>query len=396
MRVMVIHNRYRSTSASGENAVAEQEIALLRSAGHEVVTYERESDEINGFSLPRKALVPASVIWSQHDHRALRRVLRSTKPDVAHVHNTFPLISPAAIHACGSERVPVVTTLHNYRLICANGLLFRDGAPCERCVGHSPWSGVLYACYRGSRTATFPIALNIATHRLFGTWVKGVSRFVVLSDFARRTFAASGLPESKLRVKPNFVPRPDRVRSDAGESILYLGRLSAEKGVDLLLESGADSRLDVLIVGDGPERQALTAMAARRNAPAQFLGHLPRDRCLDLLRRARMLILPSRVYEGFPIAILEAYAHGVPVIAPSHGPFPEIVENERTGMLFEPGNARDLAAKIQALQHEDVSHAMGDQARRRYEERYTPERSLELLMDIYGEAVSGSRRPDRS
>jgi glycosyltransferase involved in cell wall biosynthesis len=395
MRVMVIHNRYRS-SASGENAVAEQEIALLRSAGHEVVTYERESDEISGFSLPRKALLPARVIWSQEDHRALRRLLRSTEPDVAHVHNTFPLISPAAVHACGIERVPVVTTLHNYRLVCANGLLFRDGAPCELCVGHGPWSGVLHACYRTSRTATLPIALNIATHRRFGTWADGVSRFVVLTEFARRKFAASGLPESKLRVKPNFVPRPDRVRSDAGEFVLYLGRLSAEKGIDLLLEASADSQLDVLIVGDGPERPAITAMAARRNISARFLGHLPRDRCLDLLQRARMLIVPSRVYEGLPITILEAYAHGVPVIAPSHGPFPEIVENGRTGMLFEPGNARNLAARIQALEHPDVSRAMGDQARRRYVERYTPELNLELLMDIYREATRGSRRFDRS
>jgi Glycosyltransferase Family 4 len=173
LRIVVVHNRYRSAQPSGENLVVEQEAELLRAAGHEVVPYERASDDIVGFSLPRRTLVPGRVVWSPEDRGRLARLLEEVRPDVVHLHNTFPLISPSVIEACRTHGVPVVATLHNFRLMCANAQLLRDGWPCDLCVGHIPWRGVAYRCYRGSARATIPIALGIQVHRSRQTWTRG-------------------------------------------------------------------------------------------------------------------------------------------------------------------------------------------------------------------------------
>jgi glycosyltransferase involved in cell wall biosynthesis len=395
-KVLVVHNRYRSRFVSGENRMVEQEVELLRRAGDTVVPYVRESDEIADFGSGASAWLPARVVWSPQDRRALTRLVARERPDIAHVHNTFPLISPSAIHALASLGIPTVMTLHNFRLFCANGLLFRDGHPCEECLGSSPLPGVVHGCYRGSRAATAPIALSTTAHRWLGTWNR-VASFVTLSSFAREKVIAGGLPPARVVVKPNFVQPPSRVREGPGAQYVFLGRLTPEKGADVLVSAWSAELGRLLVAGDGPERRGLEQQARAHGGTVRFLGSLSPQECGELLRSARALVVPSRAYEGFPVAVVEAYAHGVPVIAPAHGAFPEVVEDGVTGLLFRAGDAADLRARMRTLADPQRSLEMGAAARHAYETRYTPERNLRALHAIYGRAMRGAgSRAERS
>jgi glycosyltransferase involved in cell wall biosynthesis len=388
MRIVVVHNRYRSAQPSGENLVVDQEAALLRSAGHEVIGYERESDDIHRSPLAQRALVPARVVWSPADRAALSNLLERSRPDVVHLHNTFPLISPSVLAASRTRGVPVVATLHNFRLLCANAQLLRDGGPCELCVGRVPWRAVAHRCYRDSALATAPIALGIQVHRSRRTWLDGVTRFIAVTEFVKQRFVAGGLPAMHIRVKPNFVPRPARRRHGPGGYMLFLGRLSPEKGLDLLLDAWSPELGELLVVGDGPSRVELEARAARHGSSVRFLGNQSRERCMELLRGARGLVVASRVYETFGLVVVEAYAHGVPAVAPALGALPELVQHGKTGLLFAPGDSGDLRSRLVQLSNPQVSTRMGEEALRSYEASYTPERNLAQLLDIYREAIA--------
>jgi glycosyltransferase involved in cell wall biosynthesis len=388
LRIVVVHNRYRSAQPSGENLVVEQEADLLRAAGHEVVPYLRSSDEIAGFSLPRRTLVPGRVVWSPEDRGRLARLLGEVRPDVVHLHNTFPLISPSVIEACRGRGVPVVATLHNFRLMCANAQLLRDGRPCDLCVGHIPWRGVAHRCYRGSAGASIPVAVGIQVHRSRQTWTRGVTIFIALTEFVRQQYLAGGFPGDRIRIKPNFVPRPRRGRAGAGSYFLYLGRLSAEKGVDVLLDAWDPELGRLLVVGDGPARAELEARAGRHGDSVEFLGTQPRERCMELLTDARALVIASRVHETFGLVAVEACAHGVPAVAPASPAFPELIRDGQTGLLFSPGDPEDLRRRLRQLLDPDRSMRMGVRARQRYEADYTPERNLATLLAIYREAIA--------
>jgi glycosyltransferase involved in cell wall biosynthesis len=387
MRIVVVHNRYRSAQPSGENLVVEQETSMLRNAGHEVVPYERASDDIIGSSLVRRALVPGRVVWSPEDLRRLARLLEEVHPHVVHVHNTFPLISPSILEACRAYGVPVVATLHNFRLMCANAQLLRDGRPCDLCVGHVPWRAVVHRCYRDSAAATIPVAVGIQVHQRRQTWIRGVTTFIALTEFVRQQYVAGGFPGDRIRVKPNFVPRPRRRRASAGSRFLFLGRLSPEKGVDVLLDAWAPELGQLLIVGDGPSRRELEALAAHHGDSVRFAGSQPRERCMELLADTRALIVASRAYETFGLAVVEAYAHGVPAVAPALGGFTDLIREGRTGLLFSPGDPDDLHRKLLQIADPEQSMEMGRGAWCRYEAAYTPERNLATLLAIYREAA---------
>ena len=393
MRVMVVHNRYRSSQPSGENRVVDQESELLRSGGVDVQRVERSSDEIASMPTLQKALIPARIVWSERERRMIRGSIRRTRPDVVHVHNTFPLLSPAVLAGCTDEHVPVVMTLHNFRLVCANGALFRDGRPCERCVDREPWAAVRFGCYRGSRTMTLPVAAMIGLHRSIDTWGRCVSRFIVMSEFGRDMMTRAGLPPDRLVVKPNFVPDAGVRRAGPGEYLLYLGRLAPEKGLDLLAQAWTRVRAGtrLLIAGDGPERKRVEAWA-RYTPGVECLGRRTTDECARLLERARALIVPSRWYETFALVVVEAFAAGVPPIGPAHGPFPELIDDEVNGLLFEPGSVSGLAAAIDRLVLDDgLSLAAGSAARTTYEDRYTPEGNLGALLAVYRDAAAHAR-----
>ena len=389
MRILVVHNRYRSGQPSGENRVVEQEVSLLRAGGNEVFLHERRSDDISAFSMIGRASVPVRVVWSPADRHRVKRILAECRPDVVHVHNTFPLISPSILGPCTDAGVPVVATLHNFRTACANGLLFRSGGPCEDCIGREPWPSVVHACYRGSRMATIPVAASISVHRGLRTWSRGVSRFIALSAFARDRLVAGGLPGERFVVKPNSAPDPGEKRATPGEHFLYLGRLSEEKGVDLLAAAWSDELGSLIVVGDGPARPMLERSLSDRGSVA-MTGSLPHDECMQLVLRSRAVIVPSRWYEGFPMVVVEASARGVPVIAPALGSFPEMIEDDASGVLFPPGDAAGLAEAVRLLMGTSASDRMGRRGRAIYEERYTEERNLDRLMAIYTEAVEAS------
>jgi glycosyltransferase involved in cell wall biosynthesis len=393
VKILVVHNRYQH--AGGEDVVVEQECNMLRSAGHEVVTYFRTNDEIKDFSrLQRLALIP-QTIWASGARTEFKALLEREKPGIVHVHNTFIMISPSIFSACEEAGIPVAHTLHNYRLMCPTALFFRDGHVCEECVD-SLWSGIRHGCYHESSAATAVVAGMIAVHRRLNTWSQPTHFYIALSQFARQKFVDAGLPEDRIFVKPNFVhPDPGRP-GDKDDYAVFAGRLSEEKRVDNLLQAWerSKSRFPVLILGDGPERPGLEEMARQKNLSGiDFKGRVPREQVIETIRKARFLIFSSEVYENFPVSIVEAFACGTPVICSRMGAMQEIVSDGSTGLHFTPGQVDDLAGKMDwAWSHPDRMNEMGRQARREYETKYTAETNYKLLMDIYNQAMASTRR----
>ncbi len=394
MKVLLAHNYYRSSSPSGEDAVFEAERDLLAGRGVEVVTYVKRNDDIAGLSPAGKIGLPVSTGWSRSTLRDLGRLLAREKPDVAHFHNLWYLITPSAHAACRAAGVPVVQTLHNFRAACLNGLLLRDGEVCEECLGRPPWRGVLHGCWRGSRIASLILAAAAARQRRAGAWTTGADVYIALSRFAREKLIAAGLPEERILVKPNFLASPPPPAARHLGYAAFLGRLAGEKGLATLLAAARrlGRRLPVTIVGDGPLRRDLDEAARGGEAALTVAGRKPRPECLRILDGARFLVLPSICYEGFPLAILEAFACGKPVVASRLGSLAELVEEGKTGLLFEPGNAVDLASKMTwMLEHEAEAAAMGRNARAVFDERYTAGDNFDMLMGIYRTAAGRPR-----
>mgnify|MGYP000656046149 CR=1 FL=1 len=408
MRIILLHNHY--TQPGGEDAVFEAEKSLLERMGHEVVEFVEDNRRLNGVN-PFKVAVDA--VWSRESYIKIKELIREKRPDVAHFHNTFLRISPAAYYACKEEGVPVVQTLHNYRLICPGALLMRDGRVCEDCVGKAvAWPGVVHGCWRGSGAQTAVVSSMLTFHRLLKTWQEKVDLYIALTEFARKKFIQGGLPGEKIVVKPNFIASDElgvmsdelRVMSDEVKLItyhpslitqqsyvLFVGRLSPEKGIQTLLRAWKGlKRVPLKVLGDGPLWKEVEDFIEKEGLSyVEILGHRPRDEVFRLMKEAGVLVFPSECYENFPMAIAEAFACGLPVLASRLGAMEEIVEDGRTGLLFEPGNAEDLAEKVAwAWEHPKELEEMGREARREYEAKYTAERNYEMLMEIYGKVVN--------
>jgi glycosyltransferase involved in cell wall biosynthesis len=393
MRILTIHNHYQQPG--GEDAVFAAESDLLAQHGHAVHRLEFDNHRIPARrSLRDSARLAVTTVRSPDGMRRVREAIDAFAPDVAHFHNTFPLVSPAAYGVCQRAGVAVVQTLHNYRLLCPSATFFRAGRPCEDCLGHAvPYPGIVHGCYRQSRGQTAVVAAMLAVHRFRGTWQHDVDRYIALTDFARDMFVAGGLPAGRIVVKPNFVappPAPDSTAPRTG--FLFVGRLAPEKGIATMLDAWTRGDLPVLtIAGDGPLSPLLHRAAD--TAPVQPLGRLAAAEVLGHMRSASALIFPSIWYEGFPVTIAEAYACSTPIIASRIGAMAEIIEDGVTGLLVEPGNADDLAAKVRwAGAHPEEMRRMGENARRAYEATYTPERSYAALTEIYRQAVTRAGR----
>jgi len=353
------------------------------------VRYERNNDDIG-------SLVAASVetLWSRRAYRELTVLLRRERPDVAHVHNIWYRVSPAAYAACHDAGVPVVQTLHNYRMFCANALLLRDGRPCEECVGKVPWPGLRHGCFRESRLATAPVAFAEWLHAVRGTWLHGVDRYIALTQFARERFVACGLPRERIAVKPNFLADAPPPSGVPGHGALFVGRLTPEKGVALLLDGArlvGHPEFLLELVGDGALREAVVLAAALSGGRIRAAGALSRTRCLEAMRRALFVVVPSICYENFPLTIVESFACGTPVLASRLGSMAELVEDGVTGRLFAPGNASELATALEwMIAHPAECATMGRAARAVFEKRYTERMNFEALMSIYRQVTSGT------
>jgi glycosyltransferase involved in cell wall biosynthesis len=389
MRVLLVHNFYQEPG--GEDRVFSDEGAMLEAEGHTVVRHTAHNDAVRELG---KLQLARATIWNGDSYRALRQLIHETRPDVAHFHNTLPLISPAAYYAARAEGVPVVQTLHNYRLICANAYLFRDGRVCEDCLGRSvPWPAVRHACYRGDRAATAAVAAMLTAHRAFGTWRDCVDAYIALTEFARAKFVAGGLPAERIIVKPNAV-YPDRgVGRGAGNYAAYVGRLSREKGVLTLLAAWEQlgDLLPLVIVGDGPLAPEVAAAAAR-NPGIRWLGQRSPDEVHTVLADAMCLVLPSECYETFGRVAVEAFAAGTPVVTTRTGASCELVDEGRTGLLMDSADGVGLAAVLRrALGSRRTFEDMRGAARSAYEARFTPQANVRLLLGIYSRVVSGAR-----
>lgn len=394
MNVLVVYNRYRSGQPSGEDRVVDQERALLADAGHQVSTFERRSDDIAAMSLLRKAAVPFRVPWNPAVRSELAARLRAERPDVVHVHNTFPLLSPSVVAACADVGVPTVATLHNYMMVCPPGTLYRDGHVCIDCTHRLPLPAVRHGCYRGSRLATIPMAANLVVNRR--RWWSGVARFFCISGAQRQILLQAGMPAERLAVKHNFVADPGVRRGGPGEHVLYLGRLTTEKGIRLLMSAwdmiAARGGIGVPLVlaGTGPLQEEVSRWAQDRD-DVRYLGLQSRAECAKLMACAATVVAPSAWLETFGLVVVEAMAAAVPTVAAAHGAFVELIEDGVTGLLHRPGDAESLTECLRRIvATPEANRSMGEAARRHYEQDFTPSAGLERLVAGYQAVIAGS------
>jgi glycosyltransferase involved in cell wall biosynthesis len=315
MRVVIVHNRYRSENPSGENRVVESDIEQLRADGVEVYPYIRDSDEIDNWTAVGKAGLAVRPIVSPVDAIAFRQMLRRIRPDIVHLHNPLPIISPWIVRTAKAERIPVVQTVHNYRHVCVNGIHFREGQLCTECVGKTfPWPAVQHGCYQGSRARSLPMAAAVVAHR--GTWDL-VDRFLPVGTAVADHLRALGIPDNRIEVRPNPVDDPGEP-APLGEGVLFVGRLSEEKGVRLLLEawdrSGLSNTTSLTLAGDGEIRH-LVEDAARRNPSVRYSGLLNQRELAEAYRASALVVVPSIWNETDGIAAVSGWAHGRPVLA---------------------------------------------------------------------------------
>jgi len=393
VKIILVHCHYQQPG--GEDVVFEQERQLLERAGHQVVLYRRSNYDADAYPGIKRLVLLQKAVWNGDTRSEFAELLRTEKPDVVHVHNTWVMISPSIYSACREAGVPVVQTLHNYRLLCPVGTFFRNGKICEECLEHSLWRSLRNRCYRDSRAETAAVGLMLAVHRGLHTWERDINCHIVLTEFAKSKFLRGGLPAEKIFVKPNFVLPDPTPRVGDGNYAVFAGRLSPENRVSTLLRAWTrlKSRVPLVIVGGGEPRDEFEREAIRENlSMVTFTGTLPHDQTMATIRGARFLIFSSEWYETFGLTMVEAFACGVPVICSKVGAMLEIVENGRTGLHFNPGDDRDLAEKVEwAWNNRERMREMGKEARLEYEQKYTAEKNYPRLMEIYEHAIAARK-----
>jgi glycosyltransferase involved in cell wall biosynthesis len=388
LTVILVHNRY--VYSGGEDTAFESEAELLEQHGFRVSRVEAQSR--TPLDAADALRIGIAATWSHTWYKKIKEMAGDIKPDVIHMHNFFPNISPAVLFAAAKANVPVVLTLHNFRLLCPRGDFFRSSRICEDCIGKIvPWPAVLHGCYRQSRVASGAVSAMIAVHRFCGTWAKKVTLYIALSEFSKNRLVRGGLPADRIMVKPNFARdlAPSLPLYGSRSGALFVGRLSHEKGLDTLLDGWSTLGVPLEILGDGP----LEDTVRKAHLPSvEWLGRKTQREVAAAMRRAGFLVVPSNVYENFPMTIAEAFCNGAPVITSRMGAMAEIVEDGVTGLHFNPGDAGDLAAKVcWAAENPAEMYQMGRNARRLYEERYSPDANFARLSAIYTEAIARKR-----
>lgn len=391
LRVLLVHNFYQSTAPSGEDVAFRSECELLRASGVEIRTFIRNNDTIEPQAGARLRAA-WNGLWSMATYYELQRVIDDFRPNLVHCHSLFPLISPSAYSACRSMDTPVIQTLHNYRMICPNGLLLRDARPCQDCVGRLPLDAVRHRCYRASAAASLAAAGIAAS-----TWQRArqtVARFIALTRFAAGVFEQAGLPRERIAVRPNCLDADPQPGSGAGGYVLFAGRLSVEKGAATLLRAWRQPGLpECVIVGDGPLRAVLEQEARANRLNVRFLGARPRAEVLDLMRDATALVIPSICYEGLPMVFLEAMASGTPVVCSAIGGLTELVSDGENGQLCAAGDAHGLAEAVRrATPRGAAGAALRHRCRATYDAHYSIDQARVRLLGIYSDALA--QRPN--
>lgn len=393
MRVLLVHEFYRSSAPSGEDDVFRNESIMLENSDIDVCTYNVYNDDIDDSTLLKRVRLGLQTIWSRVSYRKFTEVLQSIRPDIVHFHNTFPLLSPSVYKSCRDNDLPVVQTLHNFRLVCPGALLQRVNKPCEDCLSGSIFNSVRHRCYRGSLMATLPLTCMISYNRLVGSY-KNVNRYIALTNFAASRMIRGGMPPDRISVKPNFLPDPPSPVYSKKDYLVYTGRLSEEKGIWTLLKSWTQiPDIPLHILGDGPLRDKAIQFSKEHNLPVTFHGAVKRKLVIDIVKYARAQIIPSEWYEGFPMVILEAFACGTPVLASSIGSLDELIDEGVTGYKFSPGDVPGLVDCVRKIwNNKEKLHEMSLNARNIFDERYTEEKNLCHLTDIYNSVVNYKHR----
>lgn len=383
MKILYIHNQYKQVG--GEDGVINSEMTMLNLHSIDLELLIANNHMIS--NIIEKLKVVIKINYSNKYKKIVLERINRFKPDIIHVHNLFPLLTPSIYDACIESKVPVVQTLHNYRTICSNALLMRNGHICELCISGSHYNAALYRCYRNSFLGSLAVARMLSYHQNKKTWQDKVDTFIALTHFAKTKFIEGGLPAKKIKVKPNFFneERPIFGNKNSRKGALFVGRISHEKGIKTLLKAWETLDVPLRIAGDGP----LMRMVKEKNtSKIVILGKISSSQVSQEMAKASFLVMPSEWYEGFPMVIVEAFAHGLPVVASNLGGMSEIVENNITGLHFEAGNPKDLAEKVLWMHnHPNECKKMGETARKMYEEKYTPERNYHMLMDIYQKTI---------
>ena len=404
LKILLVHNYYQRPG--GEDAVFHAERNLLREMGHKVVEYTDHNNRI-------KHMNPLSIalnsIWSSDTKKKLLRILKEEKPDIAHFHNTFPLISPSAYYACKEAEVPVVQTLHNYRLLCPAAIFYRNGKICEECIGNKkplyktpedykkletfqtsrpklPWPSIVYGCYHSSRIQTAAVAIMLSVHRLMGTWQNMVNTYIALTEFSGKKFIEGGFPSDKIAVKPNFIIDNPGIKEKDGSYALFVGRLSREKGIRTLLKAWEKLKgIPLKIAGDGPLINEVKNFVRKKKLNSiEIAGKCSRDEIVSLMKQARFLIFPSEWYETFGLVIIEAFAYGVTVISNSIGVMGEIIQDKVTGLHINNEKIDSLIDTIEWAWNNKIElRKISKEAKREFEKKYTHQENYKSLYKIY-------------
>jgi glycosyltransferase involved in cell wall biosynthesis len=390
MRVLMLHNRY--LDSGGEDWAVADDMALLKEHGHEVELLERSNQEVEQIGRARTAF---NTVWSKESYRRVAKALQDGSFDVLHLHNFFPLWSPSVYYAAAHAGVPVVQTLHNYRLMCVNALLFRDGHLCEECLGKAfAWQGIAHGCYRESRSGSATVATMTGMHRLIGTWAKKVTLYIAVSEFAREKYIEGGLPPQKIVVKPNFVHPSPAPGAGGGGYALYVGRISVEKGITTMLRAwdSVSDALPLKIIGDGPLTGQVQAAAAA-SQKIKYLGRKPPAEVLQLMRGAEFLVFPSELYETMGRTVLESLAVGTPVVTSALGERASLVMPGQIGFHFPAGDVSALSERVKwCSQNLPEVRSLRKAARMVFERKFTGPQNLALLLSIYQHAQQQHRQ----
>ena len=392
MRILVVHNNYKEPG--GETVIFGLETALLQQNGDTVLTWQRDSIEIDGYTLTQKAAFLINTLYNRHTYREIRAYIRTESLAVAHVHNVFPLISPSVYRALHDSGVPIVQSIHNFRFLCPNGLFYTHGQVCERCKSGNTLHAVRFKCYRNSRVLSALYALSIGLHRRWGTFGL-IDHFIANTEFSAQKLVESRLTSrDKITVLGNFLPEPLPSPGSFEKRepyVVFLGRLSSEKGVDILLDAMVGlPEIGLKIAGDGPQASTLRIKAQQRRLErVEFPGYVAGEKKLDLLRNGMAIVVPSVWYESFPLTVLESLAVGTPVVASNCGNLPYIIADGKNGLLFSPGDSRDLHEKLHWLaQHPAEKLRMGQFGRQVVESKYSANMHYETQTAIYTRLIS--------
>lgn len=380
--VLMAHNYYKVPG--GEDTVFHNEVKMLDKNGHKVTKYTRHNDEIKGGVLSKLKL-GIDTIFSLKTYKEVKKLIDENDIDIVHVHNTLPLISPSIYYAARAKKVPIVQTIHNFRLLCPGATFTRCGEICEDCVSKGLVQSLKHRCYRNSLFQTFIMCTMLKFHRIIGTYDK--INYITLTEFNKQKLSTLVKDESKIHVKPNFIEKREDIERTLEDYFVYIGRLDDIKGINFLVEAwkNIDKDINLYIIGTGPEEENLKhIISENRLNNVKLLGFMKREDAFKVIEKSRAIIIPSKWYEGFPMTIAESFSLGVPVIGSKLGNIESIVDDERNGLLFTTNNKESLKEVINKVFHDrELNISLGNNAYKVFKEKYTDEENYRSIEKIY-------------